>query len=158
MDISFKPRIVRQDSLPTLPTPEPDSPSLLRPRRPYAFSTLCATVENPNESHKDQHGSSSVPIYQTATFKGVSGAYDYTRSGNPTRTHLGEQTRILAGGAMRETRAPAITYVQITNWGMLRASHRGGFVSFPCIYRVLRYGCVGYHYPYPQARERSYRR
>ncbi|KAH8100909.1 cystathionine beta-lyase [Cristinia sonorae] len=71
-----------------LPTPEPDSPSLSRSRRPYSFSTLCATVENPNSSHKDQHGSSSVPIYQTATFKGVGGEYDYTRSGNPTRTHL----------------------------------------------------------------------
>ncbi|TCD63579.1 cystathionine beta-lyase [Steccherinum ochraceum] len=71
-----------------LPTPEPDSPSLSRSRKPYAFSTLCATVENPDSSHKDQHGSSSVPIYQTATFKGVGGEYDYSRSGNPTRTHL----------------------------------------------------------------------
>ncbi|KXN91676.1 Cystathionine beta-lyase [Leucoagaricus sp. SymC.cos] len=67
-----------------LPTPEPESP--LRPRKPYRFSTLCATVENPDM--KDQYGSSSVPIYQTATFKGVSGEYDYTRSGNPTRSHL----------------------------------------------------------------------
>ena len=73
-----------------LPTPEPESPLLPRSRKPYRFSTLCATVENPNPSHKDQYGSSSVPIYQTATFKGVHGEYDYTRSGNPTRTHLGE--------------------------------------------------------------------
>ncbi|PSR88981.1 hypothetical protein PHLCEN_2v4943 [Hermanssonia centrifuga] len=71
-----------------LPTPEPESPSLPRSRKPYRFSTLCATVENPNPGHKDQHGSSSVPIYQTATFKGVGGEYDYSRSGNPTRTHL----------------------------------------------------------------------
>ncbi|KAF8656838.1 hypothetical protein AX16_002386 [Volvariella volvacea WC 439] len=68
-----------------LPTPEPDSP-LVKHRRPYRFSTLCATVDNPDM--KDQYGSSSVPIYQTATFKGVSGEYDYTRSGNPTRSHL----------------------------------------------------------------------
>lgn len=68
-----------------LPTPEPESPA--RPRRPYRFSTLCATVENP--SAKDQYGSSSVPIYQTSTFKGVGGEYDYSRSGNPTRSHLG---------------------------------------------------------------------
>ena len=47
-------------------------------------------METPNAEHKDQHGSSSVPIYQTATFKGVGGQYDYTRSGNPTRTHLGK--------------------------------------------------------------------
>ena len=73
-----------------LPTPEPDSPLLPRARKPYRFSTLCATVENPNSSHKDQYGSSSVPIYQTSTFKGVGGEYDYSRSGNPTRTHLGE--------------------------------------------------------------------
>lgn len=39
---------------------------------------------------KDQFGSSSVPIYQTATFKGMDGEYDYSRSGNPTRSHLGE--------------------------------------------------------------------
>ncbi|KDQ19224.1 hypothetical protein BOTBODRAFT_126004 [Botryobasidium botryosum FD-172 SS1] len=67
-----------------LPTPLPDSPS--RRRHAYHFSTQCATVENP--SQKDQYGSSSVPIYQTATFKGVDGQYDYTRSGNPTRSHL----------------------------------------------------------------------
>ncbi|EMD34086.1 CsMn27 [Gelatoporia subvermispora B] len=71
-----------------LPTPDPESPSLSRPRQPYRFSTLCATVDSPNGDHKDQHGSSSVPIYQTATFKGIGGQYDYTRSGNPTRTHL----------------------------------------------------------------------
>jgi cystathionine beta-lyase/cystathionine gamma-synthase len=69
-----------------LPTPEPDSP--FRPRKAYRFGTLCATVDNPDQ--KDQYGSSSVPIYQTATFKGVDGQYDYTRSGNPTRSHLGE--------------------------------------------------------------------
>lgn len=69
-----------------LPTPEPESPR--RPRKPYRFSTLCATVENPDM--KDQYGSSSVPIYQTATFKGVGNEYDYSRSGNPTRSHLGE--------------------------------------------------------------------
>lgn len=70
-----------------LPTPEPDSPRLQR--KPYRFATLCATVENPDM--KDQYGASSVPIYQTATFKGISGEYDYTRSGNPTRSHLGER-------------------------------------------------------------------
>lgn len=75
-----------------LPTPEPESP--LRPRKPYRFSTLCATVENP--SQRDQYGSSSVPIYQTATFKGVGQEYDYSRSGNPTRSHLG----VLLGGGL----------------------------------------------------------
>lgn len=73
-----------------LPTPEPDSP--FRPRKPYRFGTLCATVDNPDQ--KDQYGSSAVPIYQTTTFKGVDGQYDYSRSGNPTRSHLGEYISI----------------------------------------------------------------
>jgi len=81
---SIDPKLPPNESLHDLPTPEPESP--LRPRKPYRFSTLCATVENP--SQKDQYGSSSVPIYQTATFKGVGGEYDYSRSGNPTRSHL----------------------------------------------------------------------
>ncbi|KAI5122529.1 hypothetical protein M0805_005256 [Coniferiporia weirii] len=67
-----------------LPTPGPESPRT--ERKPYRFATLCATVENPDM--KDQYGASSVPIYQTATFKGIAGEYDYTRSGNPTRSHL----------------------------------------------------------------------
>lgn len=40
----------------------------------------------------DQHNASVAPLYQLATFKQPSlndmGEYDYTRSGNPTRTHL----------------------------------------------------------------------
>lgn len=36
----------------------------------------------------DQYNASSMPIYQSATFKGEGNSYDYTRSGNPTRTHL----------------------------------------------------------------------
>lgn len=64
-------------------------PAFMRTAKPYRFATQCATVDNPDPSHKDQHGSSSVPIYQTATFKGMGGQYDYTRSGNPTRSHLG---------------------------------------------------------------------
>lgn len=49
----------------------------------WRFSTLCAAVDS-----KDQYGASSTPIYQTATFKGMDGQYDYTRSGNPTRGAL----------------------------------------------------------------------
>ncbi|KJA26368.1 hypothetical protein HYPSUDRAFT_36678 [Hypholoma sublateritium FD-334 SS-4] len=81
---SIDPHALGKLPLHDLPTPEPESPR--RPRKPYKFSTLCATVENPDM--KDQYGSSSVPIYQTATFKGVSGEFDYSRSGNPTRSHL----------------------------------------------------------------------
>ncbi|KAG0708199.1 Cys/Met metabolism PLP-dependent enzyme-domain-containing protein [Suillus ampliporus] len=57
-----------------LPTPEPESPC--RPRQPYRLSTLCATVENP--SQKDQYG------FQLC----INGQSDYSRSGNPTRSHL----------------------------------------------------------------------
>jgi len=49
----------------------------------------------------DPHKPASVPIYQTATFAQPSasefGAYDYTRSGNPTRTALEKQVAMLEG-------------------------------------------------------------
>lgn len=52
-------------------------------------------------SPRDPHKPSSVPIYQTATFVQPSstefGAYDYTRSGNPTRTALEKQVAMLEG-------------------------------------------------------------
>lgn len=81
---SIDPNALVKAPMHDLPTPEPESP--MRPRKPYRFSTLCATVENP--TMKDQYGSSSVPIYQTSTFKGIGNEYDYSRSGNPTRSHL----------------------------------------------------------------------
>ncbi|KAG0252022.1 cystathionine beta-lyase [Mortierella polycephala] len=41
---------------------------------------------------KDSYNAASMPIYQTATFKQTSstqmGEYDYSRSGNPTRSHV----------------------------------------------------------------------
>jgi Cys/Met metabolism PLP-dependent enzyme len=74
------------------PSPAPSSP---RPTgRRYAMATELVFVDNPESGGtKDQYGASSMPIYQTATFKQSSatemGEYDYTRSGNPTRSHLG---------------------------------------------------------------------
>jgi len=63
------------------PSPAPSSP---RNGRRYALATELVYTEG-----SDQYNASSVPIYQTATFKGGPGQeYDYTRSGNPTRTHL----------------------------------------------------------------------
>lgn len=63
------------------PSPAPSSPSN---GRKYALATELVFTEG-----GDQYNSSSVPIYQSATFKGGPGQeYDYTRSGNPTRTHL----------------------------------------------------------------------
>ncbi|EKD19780.1 cystathionine beta-lyase [Drepanopeziza brunnea f. sp. 'multigermtubi' MB_m1] len=66
------------------PSPAPSSP---RNGRKYALATELVYTES-----KDQYGASSMPIYQSATFKQTSAGggneYDYTRSGNPTRTHL----------------------------------------------------------------------
>ncbi|KKA26047.1 hypothetical protein TD95_000348 [Thielaviopsis punctulata] len=68
------------------PSPAPSSSTNARLR--YNIETELVYTDS-----RDQYGSSSVPIYQTATFKQVTAAggqqeYDYTRSGNPTRTHL----------------------------------------------------------------------
>lgn len=54
-----------------------------------------------NPCENDPHGSSCMPIYQTATFAQPSatqfGEYDYTRSGNPTRDALQNQIASLEG-------------------------------------------------------------
>ena len=61
-------------------------------RRTYRPATELVFVDSPEGSGANHYNSASVPIYQTATFKQTSatqaGEYDYTRSGNPTRTHL----------------------------------------------------------------------
>ena len=66
------------------PSPAPSTP---RNGRKYALATELVFTEG-----NDQYNASSTPIYQSATFKQTSGLgggeYDYTRSGNPTRTHL----------------------------------------------------------------------
>ncbi|WPG99876.1 Cystathionine beta-lyase [Acrodontium crateriforme] len=63
------------------PSPAPSTPTN---GRKYALATELVFTEG-----GDQYNSSSVPIYQSATFKGGPGQeYDYTRSGNPTRSHL----------------------------------------------------------------------
>ncbi|KFA61550.1 hypothetical protein S40285_04018 [Stachybotrys chlorohalonatus IBT 40285] len=68
--------------------PSPADSSPFNGRRRYALATELVYTDS-----KDQYGASSVPIYQSATFKQTSASggqqeYDYTRSGNPTRTHL----------------------------------------------------------------------
>ncbi|RKP02667.1 LOW QUALITY PROTEIN: hypothetical protein CXG81DRAFT_29465 [Caulochytrium protostelioides] len=59
------------------------------PKRRYRPATECVFVDT---EISDQYNASSIPIYQSATFKQPSinepGAYDYSRSGNPTRTHV----------------------------------------------------------------------
>ena len=63
------------------------------------FSTRCVRLPKT----EDPFGAVAPPIYQTATFRQPSalefGKYDYTRSGNPTRTLLEQQLAELEGGA-----------------------------------------------------------
>lgn len=72
----------------------------------YKPSTQCVHVE---ASITDLYNSSSVPIYQSATFKQTSvsdmGLYDYSRSGNPTRT----QTETHLAKLMKAERALLIS-------------------------------------------------
>lgn len=66
------------------PSPAPSTPSS---GKKYHLATELVYTE-----HSDQYNASSMPLYQTATFKQSSGSgggeFDYTRSGNPTRSHL----------------------------------------------------------------------
>jgi cystathionine beta-lyase len=64
--------------------------STIYSRKGYRRSTECVFVEDTGVF--DPYNASSMPLYQTATFKqnGLQdmGEYDYSRSGNPTRTHV----------------------------------------------------------------------
>jgi len=67
--------------------------------RPWAMATQLVHTDT---SVNDPYGGSGPPLWQTATFAQPSattfGEYDYTRSGNPTRTMLEEAMRDLEGG------------------------------------------------------------
>ncbi|KAF9897646.1 cystathionine beta-lyase [Lobosporangium transversale] len=59
----------------------------------YRPATELVYVDNSDgKGPKDNYNAASMPIYQTATFKQQSstqmGEYDYSRSGNPTRSHV----------------------------------------------------------------------
>ncbi|KAF1789167.1 Pyridoxal phosphate-dependent transferase [Phytophthora cactorum] len=73
----------------------------------------------------DPHGSATMPIYQTSTFAQPSGttfgAYDYTRSGNPTRAALERQMAELEGGH----RAFAFTSGMAALSAVSRLAHAG---------------------------------
>ncbi|KAJ3090141.1 cystathionine beta-lyase [Quaeritorhiza haematococci] len=68
-------------------------------RRKYRPATECVYIDDTGV--RDGYNSSSVPIYQTATFKQSAasemGEYDYSRSGNPTRSHLESHLAKLMG-------------------------------------------------------------
>src|SRR5947209_8202916 len=80
-------KVARQFDLAGHDLPLSPAPSSPRNGRKYALATELVYTDS-----KDQYGASSMPIYQSATFKQTSAGggseYDYTRSGNPTRTHL----------------------------------------------------------------------
>ncbi|KAJ3218843.1 cystathionine beta-lyase [Dinochytrium kinnereticum] len=69
--------------------------------RTYRPATDCVFVSETGV--REPYGASAVPIYQTATFKQSSatemGDYDYTRSGNPTRTSLETHLAKLMGAS-----------------------------------------------------------
>ena len=83
----------------------------------------------------DPYRATAAPLYQTATFAqpaaDEAGPYDYTRSGNPTRTVLEESLALLEGGA----RALAFTSGMAAVANVLRLVRSGE--------RVLA-GCDGY--------------
>src|SRR5262245_55327051 len=64
----------------------------------YKAATRCVS----SSDGSDPYGAVVPPIYQTATFQQESalefGDYDYSRSGNPTRTLLERQLADLEGG------------------------------------------------------------
>eukprot|EP00906_Rhabdomonas_costata_P006419 RCo009394 len=77
----------------------PERPTFERDKEHVPVRTLVVTFDGcPN----DPYHPASMPIYQTATFVQPSvteyGPYDYTRSGNPTRTALETLLAKLEGG------------------------------------------------------------
>ncbi|KAF4694584.1 hypothetical protein FOZ63_027681, partial [Perkinsus olseni] len=73
----------------------PERPTFESKPLPLRYETQCVAFD---PCKADPHHPSSMPIYQTATFVQPSierfGPYDYTRSGNPTRTAV---EQLLAG-------------------------------------------------------------
>ncbi len=67
------------------------------------ISTQCVHLE----LNEDLYGAVVPPLYQTATFRQPTatefGDYDYTRSGNPTRTQLEKQLAVLEKGSHAAT-------------------------------------------------------
>lgn len=90
----------------------------------------------------DPHGSATMPIYQTSTFAQPSatdfGAYDYTRSGNPTRAAFERQMAELESGH----RAFAFTSGMAALSAVTRLAHSGDEIvlsddSYGGTYRLL---------------------
>ena len=71
--------------------------------RPGKWGIATRLAHPTSDGVEDPYSSMAVPLYQTATFKQPSatenGAFDYTRSGNPTRKILEANLADLEGGA-----------------------------------------------------------
>jgi cysteine-S-conjugate beta-lyase len=84
-------------------------------------STRCVHFRN----QADPYGAIAPPIYQTATFRQPSalefGEFDYTRSGNPTRTLVERQLAELEDGvhacAFASGMAAITSLTRLVNWG-----------------------------------------
>lgn len=65
----------------------------------FGFATRCVQ----SRDHDDPHGATAPPLHQTATFRQPTatdfGDFDYTRSGNPTRSLVERHVAALEGGA-----------------------------------------------------------
>jgi cystathionine beta-lyase len=87
--------VARRSSAVVMASGRDDEP---RPRDPKEYK-IATKLAHAKTSTTDPYGASSPPLYQTATFAQPSatenGPYDYTRSGNPTRTQLEEQMAVL---------------------------------------------------------------
>lgn len=92
--VRFDAAVMRADELPTFPM----RPSYREFHSALRRSTQCVVFDG---CPRDPHKPASTPIYQTATFVQPSstefGPYDYTRSGNPTRTALEKHVAMLEG-------------------------------------------------------------
>ncbi|TMW58352.1 hypothetical protein Poli38472_009911 [Pythium oligandrum] len=105
----------------------------------FSISTRLVSFEACKD---DPHGSATMPIYQTSTFAQPSatsfGAYDYTRSGNPTRAALERQMAELEFGH----RAFAFTSGMAALSAVTRLAHSGDEIvlsddSYGGTYRLL---------------------
>jgi len=83
---------------------------------------IATALVHPEKVIDDPYMASNTPIYQTATFGQPSattfGPYDYTRSGNPTRTVLEKQMAALEGahGAWTVWRVSCVLCVCVCVW------------------------------------------
>ncbi len=118
----------------------------MKKRKSAATAAVRAAVESDT-----QHGAVIPPIYLSSTYAfssfGVKGAYDYTRSGNPTRDALAAAIAELEGGAGAVATASgmaAVTLVtQLLNPGdLLVAPHDCYGGTYRLFDALAKRGCV----------------